>query len=63
LECGDYPYVDLQDILLLAIEKNESPFVLILDVIQDPQNLGTLIRSAEGLGVHGILLPLKQAQV
>ncbi len=60
LEASGYPYVDLRDILALANKRGEAPFVLILDALQDPQNLGTLLRTAEGVGVHGILLPLRQ---
>ncbi len=59
LETGEYPYVDLQDMLQLADQQNESPFILILDALQDPQNLGALLRTAEAVGVHGVLLPLR----
>lgn len=58
LEVGAYPYSDLLDILELARQKNELPFVLILDSLNDPQNFGTLLRTAEAVGVHGIVLPL-----
>jgi 23S rRNA (guanosine2251-2'-O)-methyltransferase len=51
-----YPYSDVVEILDNA--KGELPFVLILDSLQDPQNFGTLIRTAEALGVHGIVIPL-----
>ena len=57
LEASDYPYVNLDDILLNAKQKQEAPFVLILDTLQDPQNLGTLIRTAEIIGVHGVVIP------
>ena len=46
------------DILDHARQKSESPFVLILDSLQDPLNFGTLLRTAEAAGVHGIILPL-----
>jgi 23S rRNA (guanosine2251-2'-O)-methyltransferase len=59
LECSGYSYTALQDILELAEQRHEAPFVLILDTLQDPQNLGTLLRTAEIVGVHGVLLPLK----
>ena len=59
LETGAYPYSALPDILALARQRGEPPFVLILDVLQDPQNLGTLLRTAEAVGVHGVLLPLR----
>jgi 23S rRNA (guanosine2251-2'-O)-methyltransferase len=58
LEVGGYPYSDVLDILELARQKNEQPFVLILDSLNDPQNFGTLLRTAEAVGVHGIVLPL-----
>ncbi len=46
-----------EDILARAIERGEAPFVLVLDSLEDPQNLGTLLRSAEAAGVHGVLFP------
>jgi 23S rRNA (guanosine2251-2'-O)-methyltransferase len=61
LQVSAYPYVDVGDMLELAQAKKESPFILILDVLQDPQNFGTLIRSAEAFGVHGIILPPNRA--
>jgi 23S rRNA (guanosine2251-2'-O)-methyltransferase len=61
LQVSAYPYVDVGDMLELAQTKNESPFILILDVLQDPQNFGTLIRSAEAFGVHGIIIPPNRA--
>jgi 23S rRNA (guanosine2251-2'-O)-methyltransferase len=59
LEASGYPYVDLADMLDLAAQRKEPPFLLILDTLQDPQNLGTLLRTAEAVGVHGVLLPLR----
>lgn len=59
LEASAYPYCAVQDILALARQRAEPPFLLILDALQDPQNLGTLLRTAEGVGVHGVLLPLR----
>lgn len=58
LEVGGYPYSDVLDILELARQKSEPPFVLLLDSLNDPQNFGTLLRTAEAVGVHGIVLPL-----
>jgi len=58
LEAGHYPYVDVADILENAKTKNEPLFVLLLDTLQDPQNFGTLLRTAEAVGVHGIIIPL-----
>jgi 23S rRNA (guanosine2251-2'-O)-methyltransferase len=53
-----YRYVEIEEILALAQKKNESPFILALDEIEDPHNLGALIRSAECAGVHGVIIPL-----
>lgn len=61
LEVEEYPYCDLTDILERAQQRGEPPFLLVLDVIQNPQNLGVLFRSAEAVGVHGVLLPLRRA--
>jgi len=61
LEVSGYPYVDFQDILDRAASNGEDLFILLLDLVQNPQNLGTLIRTAEAVGVHGTLLPLRHA--
>lgn len=61
LEAGDYPYVDVESCLARARQAGEPPLLLILDHLQDPQNLGTLIRTAEAMGVHGILIPERRA--
>lgn len=60
LEAGDYTYSALPDIIEFARFKGEPPFILILDTLQDIQNLGTLLRTAEVVGVHGVLLPLRR---
>jgi 23S rRNA (guanosine2251-2'-O)-methyltransferase len=60
LEVGDYPYQSPSDILDNATHRGDPPFILILDTLQDPQNLGTLLRTAEAVGVHGVLLPLRR---
>lgn len=57
-EVGKYPYGDLLDIFDRAREKNEPLFVLLLDSLNDPQNFGTLLRTAEAIGVHGVVIPL-----
>jgi 23S rRNA (guanosine2251-2'-O)-methyltransferase len=59
LEVSGYPYSNLVDILERAKQLAEPPFLLVLDALQDPQNLGTLMRTAELVGVHGVLLPLR----
>lgn len=60
LEASAYPYTAPADIIALAEKRQEPLFVLILDMLQNPQNLGTLMRTAEAAGVHGILLPLRR---
>jgi 23S rRNA (guanosine2251-2'-O)-methyltransferase len=60
-EVSPYPYVALEDILVEASRRGEPPLVLLLDEVQDPQNLGTLLRTAEATGVHGVVLPYRRA--
>lgn len=54
-------YATLEQILSHASRKNEDPFLLILDAIQDVNNLGSLLRSAEAAGAHGVVIPLHEA--
>jgi 23S rRNA (guanosine2251-2'-O)-methyltransferase len=61
LDAGAYPYVDLDTILARAAERAEPPFVLVLDAIQDTQNFGALIRTAEAVGVHGVVIPERRS--
>ena len=56
-----FEYVEVEDILDYAKEKEEDPFILILDGIEDPHNLGSIIRTAETAGVHGIIIPKRRA--
>ena len=56
-----FEYVEIEDILQTAKERNEDPFVLVLDGIEDPHNLGSIIRTAETAGVHGIIIPKRRA--
>ncbi len=64
LETSGYPYSGIADILALAEERHQPLFVLILDALQNPQNLGTLLRTGESAGIHGVILPLRHtAQV
>jgi len=56
-----YDYVDVDAILQKAIDKDEKPFVIIADGITDPHNLGALIRTAEALGAHGIIIPKRNS--
>ena len=50
-------YSSVEDILEISKKRNEKPFILILDGVEDPRNLGAIIRTAEGAGVHGIIIP------
>ncbi len=61
LEVGEYPYSSLPEILELARQKQQPAFVLLIDALQDPQNFGTLLRTAEACGVHGVVIPLARA--
>ena len=56
-----FNYCEVGDILDFAKERNESPFVLILDGIEDPHNLGAIIRTAETAGCHGIIIPKRRS--
>lgn len=56
-----FEYSEIDDILNTAKERGEDPFVLILDGIEDPHNLGSIIRTAETAGVHGIIIPKRRA--
>ena len=56
-----FDYCEVEDILEEARRKNEKPFIIILDGIEDPHNLGSIIRTAETAGVHGIIIPKRRA--
>lgn len=56
-----FDYCDIDDILEVAKEREEKPFILILDGIEDPHNLGSIIRTAETAGVHGIIIQKRRA--
>ena len=56
-EITDYVYSELEDILALAQQRNEPPFIIILDGVEDPHNLGSILRVAECAGVHGVIIP------
>ena len=57
----DIEYSTLEDILAVAAERNEPPFLLLLDEINDPYNLGSMLRSAACAGVHGVVLPKRRS--
>lgn len=56
-----YDYADVSDILDAAREKGEDPFIVLLDNIEDPHNLGAIIRSAHQAGAHGVIIPKNRA--
>jgi len=56
-----FDYVDIEDILSEAKARQEDPFIVLLDGIEDPHNLGSIIRTAETAGVHGIVIPKRRA--
>lgn len=60
-EVTDFKYCELDDILAVAAKRNEPPFIVILDGVEDPHNLGSVIRVAECAGVHGIVIPRHRA--
>ena len=56
-----YEYAEVEDILKLAEEKGEPPFIILLDNIEDPHNLGAIIRTANLAGAHGVIIPKRRA--
>ena len=56
-----YDYAEVEDILQKAREKNEAPFIFLLDNIEDPHNLGAIIRTANLAGAHGVIIPKNRA--
>lgn len=56
-----YAYAELDDLFARAEERNEAPFFLLLDEIEDPHNLGSIMRTADAAGVHGIIIPKRRA--
>lgn len=59
----EYKYFEVQDILDYAAQKGEAPFIMVLDKIEDPHNLGAIIRSAECMGAHGVIIQKRNAAV
>jgi len=58
---ASYTYVSVQHLLNVAKERDERPFLLILDELEDPHNLGAILRTADAAGVHGIIIPKRRA--
>lgn len=61
LEVGPYQYGSLEAVLATAASRNEQPFLLLLDLLHGPQNIGSLIRTAEACGVHGVIMQDRRA--
>ena len=59
--CPAKEYVEVEDILAIAAERNEPPFVVLLDGITDPHNLGAILRTVEAGGAHGVIIPKRRA--
>lgn len=55
-----YQYAELEDLFKLAEKRNEDPFFLILDEIEDPHNLGSIMRTADATGAHGVIIPKEE---
>lgn len=60
-QAAPYAYVEVEDLLARASERGEAPFLLILDEIEDPHNLGSILRTAECTGVHGVIIPKRRS--
>ena len=56
-----YKYYEIDDMLQLAKNKGEDPFIILLDEITDPQNLGSILRSCDGAGAHGVIIPKRRS--
>ncbi|GGE84018.1 23S rRNA (guanosine(2251)-2'-O)-methyltransferase RlmB [Priestia taiwanensis] len=56
-----YSYAEMDDLFKVAEERNEAPFFLLLDEIEDPHNLGSIMRTADAVGAHGIIIPKRRA--
>ncbi|MTT32787.1 23S rRNA (guanosine(2251)-2'-O)-methyltransferase RlmB [Terrilactibacillus sp. BCM23-1] len=56
-----YEYADIDDLFQLAEKKNETPFFILLDGIEDPHNLGSILRTADSVGAHGVIIPKRRA--
>lgn len=59
--CAAYAYAEVEDILQIARDKGEDPFIFLLDGIEDPHNLGAILRTANLAGAHGVIIPKNRA--
>jgi rRNA methylase, putative, group 3 len=60
-QAAAFAYAEVEDLLAAAAAKGEAPFVLVLDEIEDPHNLGSILRTAECTGVHGVIIPKRRS--
>ncbi|OWA32932.1 23S rRNA (guanosine(2251)-2'-O)-methyltransferase RlmB [Saccharibacillus sp. O16] len=60
-QAAPYVYAEVEDLLAAAAAKDEDPFLLILDEIEDPHNLGSILRTADCTGVHGVIIPKRRS--
>lgn len=60
-QAAPYAYVEVEDLLKVAEEKGDPPFLLLLDEIEDPHNLGSILRTADCTGAHGVILPKRRS--
>lgn len=56
LRVSSYPYVEIDDVMEVGRQRGEKPFILLLDLLKDPQNVGVLLRIADAVGIHGVVL-------
>lgn len=56
LRVSPYPYVDVEDVLDVSAKRGEKPFILLLDLLKDPQNVGVLLRVGDAVGIHGVII-------
>ena len=61
LQTAEYPYVPVENILAASRSREEAPFLLLLDLLQDVQNVGTMLRTAEAVGIHGVVIQERRA--
>ncbi|MCM3786547.1 23S rRNA (guanosine(2251)-2'-O)-methyltransferase RlmB [Neobacillus mesonae] len=60
-QAAPYQYAEVEDILAVAKEKGEAPFLVLLDEIEDPHNLGSILRTADCTGAHGVIVPKRRS--
>lgn len=60
-QCAAYEYAEMDDLFARAKKKDEQPFFLLLDELEDPHNLGSILRTADASGVHGVIIPKRRA--